>query len=34
MDWITEPVYSFQVEKNEVPRSGGRAYMACNGQQA
>ena len=23
MDWITEPVYSFQVEKKEGPRSGG-----------
>jgi hypothetical protein len=31
MDWITEPVYSFQVEKNEVPRSGGRAYLVNEG---
>src|ERR1700689_3108959 len=31
IDWITEPVFNFQVEKHEIPRSGGRPYLPNTG---
>jgi hypothetical protein len=31
MDWISEPVFNFPVEKNEIPRSGGRPYLPNEG---
>jgi hypothetical protein len=28
MDWITDTVFGYTVEKHEIPRSGGRPYIA------